>query len=350
MTNLPEATQRELMMTLGVSQIVEPVLDLAYHESERIKRETQAGDDPHGRPWFVSYHASSFPGDISQACPRAAVYGMADIPSEVPTDRWLEGVAAVGKAIELSHVRAMRDAEYLVRSGQEGVSTDPDEVGADGKPMPQMGFIDHEHWLTGSVDMPILPPNYATPHIVEVKTKAESKIREMNLGERQADPAHRRQLLCSLGLAHENPGAFKHPTEDKLLPVPVDGSIHYTARDSEWPGPQPTHEFHVDYNPEFMEQGRAHLKRFKQAFIEGELVETVPHKNTRSHPLGWKWSEGACKFCKRKRYCKADYQSGVNKLSESHAIAFARFSRPDYDYLTRRRTVFNFWEVPDPLA
>lgn len=287
---------------------------------------------------------SQFPGDASQSCPRSAVYGLADIPTEGPPDRWLVGVADVGKAVELSHVRAMRDAGYLTRSAIEGTSTDPESG------LPQIGFIDKEHWLTGSVDMPILPLNYSTPHIVEVKSKHEKKIAEMQAGERGPDESHRRQLLCSLGLAAENPGAFMHPKEDVVLPAPVDGSIFYTARDSEWPGPQPTHEFFFEHDPGFMEQGREHLKRHRQAFIEGELVETVPHKNTRSHPLGWKWSEGACKYCPAKKACKSDYQNGINKLADSHAIALARFSRPGYDYETRRRRVFAFWGEDDPLA
>lgn len=338
------ATFKELLVRLGALRVVEPVTDLAYSVALEKRWLSQAGDNPHGRPWHVSFHASSFPGDSTQACPRFAMYGLMDIPTGGPIERWLDGVADVGKAVELGIVRANRDAGFLCRSNQPGRSSDPDSK------QPQMGFIDKEHWLTGSVDMPLLPFNYDSPHIVEIKSKHESKIELMQYGERSFDAKHRNQLLCSLGLAHENPDAFKHPTEDRILAPAVDGSIYYQARDTDWPGPPQTFEFYFQYDPGFMEQGRAHLKEWRRAFIEGELPTKIPRKNTRSHPNGWRWSEGACKYCPLKKTCKQDYENGVNKIADSSAIAVAKFSRPGYDPAQKRAAVFDMWDEQDPLA
>lgn len=339
------ATLKEMLVRLGAIRIVEPVIDIAYDHVANLRWMSQAGDDPHGRPWHVSFHASQFPGDNPQACGRFAMYGMMDVPAGGPPQRWLDGVAQVGKAVELRYVRIIRDFGRLVRSNVPDTSTDPDAVDNDGKSMPQIGFIDKDHWLTGSVDLPILPFNYSSPFITEVKTKHEDKLNLMMMGERQFDEAHRRQLLCSLGLSHDNPEAFKHPTEDRLLDPATDGAVLYIARDTDWPGPEKTFEFYFQHDPAFMEEGRAKLKRWRQAFLDNELPVEVPRKNTRSHPNGpgWQWSQGACKYCPLKKACRADYDNGVTTLTDSHAVALAKFSRPGYDHKAKRSAVLSFW-------
>lgn len=296
-----------------------------------------------------SFHASSFPGDSSQACGRLALYGLADIPSEGPTERWLASVADAGKAIELSNVRRVRDAGFLCGSNQPGRSTDPDMRDEDGNEYPQIGFIDEEHWLTASVDLPMLPLGHATPHIVEVKTKHESQIDEMQTGERTFDKKHRNQLLCSLTMAAEDGQAFTHPTTGEILPAPQDGTILYLSRDCKWPGPVKSHEFLFEPDFEFMDRGRVHLREWRQAFLDGILPAPVEFKNTRSHPYGWKWSEGACRYCKMKKICKSDYQNGISNLAESGAIEHAKSLRPSYDYEAKRKVVLDFWGLEDPL-
>lgn len=336
------ATLKEMLVALGSYKVVDPVIDLAYDVVERNNWYHQSRDSPHGRPWHTSFHASSFPGDSLQACGRAAVYGLMDAQlGGGPMDRWLSRVVEAGKEMELRIVRKMRDAGYLVRSADVTRSTDPDAH------LPQIGFVDREHWLTGSIDMPILPPSYSSPHIVEVKSKHETKVDEMMAGMRKFDPGHRSQLLCSLGLANENPQIFVHPTEDRLLDPPFDGSIYYEARDDEWPGPVKNFEFYFEHNPGFMEQGRARLSSWRQSFLDQEIPQTVQRKNTRSHPYGWKWSEGVCKFCPLKKACKSDYEKGITKLSDSHAVAAAKFSRPDYDPKEKRRLVLDAWDLSD---
>lgn len=339
------------MTRLGAIKIVDPMVDLAY--ATVLEREfiEQTNDSPHGRPWHTSFHASSFPGDADQACGRAAIYGLMDVPDQGgAADRWLTQTADVGKAIELSVVRKVRDAGMLVVSGQEGRSSDPDALDEYGAPAPQMGFADPEHWLTGSVDLPMLPQNYVAPHIVEVKTKHESQIEQMHLGDRGPDEKHRRQLLCSLGLAHEHPHDFRHPITYETLPAAEDGSIYYLSRDVKWPGPVKTFEFFFNYSSEFMERGRAHLAEWRRAFLEGELPQPIPRKNARSHPYGWKWSEGVCRYCPAKKFCRADYDKGITEIKDSHAIAGATFTRPGYDPVAKRAAVLSAWGETDPLA
>lgn len=343
-------TFKEMLVRLGAYKVVGPVVDLAYVNVIAREWYHQLNDAPHGRPWHVSFHASSFPGDTEQACGRYAMYGLMDVPKGEAPDPWLDEVANIGKAIELNVVRKVRDDGRLILSGQPGRSTDPDARDENGKPMPQIGFEDAEHWLTGSVDLPLLPVNYSTPHIVEVKTKHEGKIDEMMLGMRGPDETHRRQLLCSLGLAHENPDAFLHPQTGEPMPPAVDGSIFYRARDTEWPGPMKKHEFFFSYSAAYMEQGRAHLRDWRQNFIEGELPQPIPRKNARSHPYGWKWSEGICKYCPLKKACKKDYEEGITKIADSHAVAVAQFTRPGYNAAAKRAAVFETWGLDDPLA
>lgn len=340
-------TFRELLQRLGTLRTVEPVTDYAYTVmlQKRLEEEEVA---PHGRPWHTSFHASSFPGEEPQ-CPRAALYGMLDIPDSDPISRWLNSVAEAGKTFELGVVRANREAGFLCRSNQPGRSSDPDAVDADGSPMPQMGFVDKEAWLTGSVDMPLKPWGYSSPHIVEIKSKHESQIREMQAGERSYDEKHRKQAMCSLGLANSNPDAFLDPVEDVVLEPARDCTVYYGSRDTKWPGPVETFEFYFEHDPTFFEAGRSQLISFKEAFIEGELVTKIPRKNTRSHPLGWRWSEGQCKHCPFKKLCRADYDGGVNKIMESNTIDFAKSIKPNYDAAAKRAAVFSQWDEEDPL-
>lgn len=343
------ATFKEMLVHFGALRVVEPVVDYAYSIALQQRFENAEGDSPHDRPWHVSFHASSFPGD-ERACARMAMYGLMDIPKGGPNERWLDGVSDIGKAVELGIVRANRDAGFLARSNQPGRSSDPEARTEDGKPMPQMGFEEEDTWLTGSVDMPLLPFNYSSTHIVEIKTKHESQIIEMQEGERKWDAKHRKQLLCSLGLAHDHADAFLHPTEDRVLDQAIDGSIYYHARDSKWPGPAPTFEFYFSHDPDFMKAGRETLKQWRANFIDDELPQTVVRKGARSHPFGWKWSEGLCKYCPLKKACKQDYELGITKISKSTTTSVAAFLRPGYDPAAKRKAVFDQWHMVDPLA
>lgn len=342
------------MVSLGGYRTIEPLVDVAYANVARRNWEQNGGGkgSPHGVPWFVSWHSSQFPGDTNQACGRYAMYQMADALITTPIDRWLESVSDVGSAIEKDVVRRLRDDGRLCRSNQPGRTTDPDgaEYDEEGrlKKMPQMGFVDSSCWLTGSIDAPIMPFGYVDrPLIVELKSCHESQVDERAQGMRGCKEEHRRQLLCSLGLAHEfGEGVFLHPTEDRALLPPDDGGVYYVARDESWPGPKKTWEYFFSYDADFMEQGRAHLRSWRQSFLDDELPQTVPRKNTRSHPYGWRWSEGRCRFCEMKRHCRRDYDRGVTKISESSAVMLASMVREGYTYTGEggvRDQVIGFW-------
>jgi hypothetical protein len=339
-------TFREMLAHFGVISVVEPAFDLAWQL--KLIDEFENGErTPHGRPWHVSFHASEFPGDSKNACARAAVYKLMDIGSGVG-DRWLQNTAEVGKALELANVRAIRDTGRLVRCSVPGMSTDPDARDEAGELMPQIGFIDSEHWLTGSIDLPMLAIGEEDrPHIVEHKTKHENAIKQMQFGMKGPNAEHRRQLMCSLGLAHENADAFTHPFEDRALLPAREGSVYYQARDTEWMAggnEVASHSFLFEHSPEFMNQGRAHLKRFKQAFLDGEIPEDRPFRKGRDHPFGWMWSQGLCQYCDLKKICQTDYRNHVVKLEKSSAIAVAMFTRGGYDHKAIRARVIGFWD------
>ncbi len=339
---------KEFMARLGAIRVVEPIIDESYKIVEERRFREDFHGSPHGRKWNQSFHASTFPGD-KKACSRKAMYELMDVQGIESTgfDRFLATVVDAGKDLELQLVRRVRDAGFFVRSGQPGRSTDPDAVDEHGRPMPQVGFADSEHWLTGSVDMPMLPYNYESPLIVEIKTKSSTKIDEMIAGERGPDPQHRHQLLTSLGLAHENPDAFLHPTEDRALKPAVDGSIYYIARDTDWPGPIKTFEFYFEYDPDFMAAGRRTLAKFRDHFIAGDLPEEIPRKNSRSHPFGWKWSQGLCCYCDLKKICRSDYDAGITRIKDSNLNAVAMYTKNGYSHKDTRQAVLDAWSAED---
>ena len=336
---------KELLTNVGANKVVDPVVSFCWDNS--LAEEAAEGDrSPHGRKWNVSFHASEWP-DPEYPCPRAAGYQMMDLGS-MNTERWLNQTAEVGKAIELAQVRKVRDSGRLARSNVPGTSTDPEARDENNEPMPQIGFIDKEHWLTGSVDLPLMVFNQDhKPHIVEIKSKWVEHIEAMQKGERKADTKHIRQLKCSLGMAHKAKNAFLHPTEDRVLDPPDDGSIYYIARDSPWIRGNtevPTHEFYFKHDEGFMEEGYANFKIFKKAFLEDVLVTEVERRNSRSHPLGWMWSKGACQYCSFKKVCKADYEAGITTLSDTTGSEEARKTRKDYDPKVVRQDVLDFWD------
>lgn len=307
-------TRGELYARLGMTKpIADTILTKAYlNEEEQIWRE-DLGNDPHGEPWFVSFHASEFPGDDSKACARRALYGRLDIPNMEPTGPMLRAVAEAGKAMEESYVWRYHRSGMLL-------SYPPSEPH-------QMGYEDKEHWLTGSPDAIIYNPLRNRPHVVEIKSKDRDKVNDMRNGKRSFDAAHRKQLLTYIGLTHER-SIDLWPEYDEC----IQGSILYGARDR----PNERHEYLFKYNAEFMEQGRAKLKLWQGFFLDEEL----PERNK-----DWRWTENPCKYCPVKKLCKQDVKDKVTKLSESNAIKFTKELRPDYDYDIKRKQVLSRWNV-----
>jgi hypothetical protein len=96
----PEAPPLDLFSlyaSLGLVRVMEPQTELLMRE--RAARELEKSDyGPHERPWFTSFHASSFPGDPAVACKRQLLYRMMDLPPAEPMPPWVTTTGTVGKA------------------------------------------------------------------------------------------------------------------------------------------------------------------------------------------------------------------------------------------------------------
>jgi len=380
----------ELYMHLNLLSGMEP--DTEDLMRERAEREfvDDEHDSPHSRPWFVSHHASQFPGDPLEACARKLVYRMMNIPSgEGAMAPWVTSTGAVGKAGELDIVDAWYKGGRML-----GVPEDPTRPD-----VYQLGFVDRDHWLTGSTDLAILKRGWTRPHIVEIKGKADDVLVEMIDGRpmqrdgivvnepRQPDEAHARQLKATLGLAHEydwgevvvcryswrilwaeliarlDPSGgglvlgtdyFNRCPEHGYdcqhafrLEPPTTGEIYYWSRS--WPRGNPrlgprTKSFFYEYDPAYMEAGREILREARTHFEAG----TIPPR----HP-SMQWSVGPCQNCESKIYCRMDEGLEPRKrkptmtrratLAESHGVEHALSVRPGYDLNVIRERVLSEW-------
>lgn len=313
---LRRLSRAEFFTRTQVTRTIEPITIRAYKEVEDERWRNQEGDNPHGNPWHVSFHASQFPGDNPMACPRQALYRMMDFPSAEPFNRNARTVMEAGKSIEVELVRTWHDAGILLSAG-------PDEE-------IQTGFEMPEVWLTGSVDAIIKPHNWNKPVPVEIKSKYHNVIEEMHRG-RGPDDAHVSQIKVQLALLRH----FQDEMFPGLDPV-THGYIYYLSRDR----PSVTAEFRVDYDPAFFEMGVQRLKEWKAMFDEDYLPVSNPSKK---HPFGWRWSYPPCQFCNFKKTCQLDFQSGNQQLSESIGVNRARLIRPDYDPEAARQRVLERW-------
>lgn len=388
----PYLSLRDLYMHLGLLSVVEP----ATEEVMRARAERSYVDDefdsPHELPWNVSFHASSFPGDPADACARALVYRMMNIPSgEGAMAPWVTSTGAVGKAIEMDVVDAWFRAGRML-----ALPEDRSRFGVH-----QLGFVDREHWLTGSTDLPILPRGWSKPHLIEVKGQADDVLVEMLQGRllerdgkqvvemRGPTPAHAIQLRCSLGLAHEydwgevkvcsscwfileadvyerlSPDGDWHsplcagmgedhcphcgPTSvvEFELQAPTTGEIYYASRS--WPRGHPRHgkrtkTFFFEHDQAFMQRGRRVLAEARDDFVAGKLPQRPKHMQ---------WSQGACQYCRYKAACRLDEGleprkrkptlKKVERLQDSNVVEHALSVRPNYSYERTRQGVLDQW-------
>lgn len=349
-------TRREMYQALGLIKIVDPILNKAVERIQREKFESSEPNSPHGEPWHTSFHASQFPGDDVQACPRQAVYQMADFAQKEPNSRFLNAVADTGTAIETLITNIWADEGILI-------STDHTK----GRDI-QTGFSDDEHWFTGSVDALIVPPGWDSILPIEIKSKALDKVIQMKRGQKPADPSHINQASAYIGFSHEelhkrfpvlrickSTGALaedistgecrRHGVVECLKTVNTQptnkGVIYYVARDDF----SVTHEFLLDYNPEFMKVGRERLKDWQNLFELGIIQQDQEKK----HPLeGWAWSTGPCKFCPyKKEVCKPDFVDGITNLEESNGIKWTESVRGSYDLEATVQRVKDRWNVDE---
>jgi CRISPR/Cas system-associated exonuclease Cas4 (RecB family) len=298
-------------------KVVDDLTDLAYKIVLQDQFEQDTNRSPHGHPWHTSFHASQFPTEIDKACPRKAVYQLANFSPLSPPDRWLVGLGEVGKAIEVALVQKWHDLGVLL-------SPPPTE------PI-QLGARDKDSWLTTSFDSILLPLDWNRPLPVEVKSKSIEKVREMILANRQPDPEHVAQLKVQLYFLAKNQKKW-YPNLDPV----THGVIYYVARDD----PKVTKEFNIPLDMEFVEERMELLKEWQELFLNEEIKQT----QKKSHPLGWKWSEPPCKWCPFKKHiCKPDWQEGITDLNESRGITWTTELREHYSYGESRETVIDRW-------
>ena len=320
------ASRSELFARLGILKpLVDPILNAAYKLEEQQIWEKDLFNSPHGEHWHTSFHASSFPGDDEKACGRKAIYTLMNIPDFDPINRDGRAIMDAGKDVE---------KQIVTRFDRSGVLLSND-AGANY----QLGFEDSEHWLTGSPDAVIRLPQFNRPHVVEVKSKDQKAVEEMQMGMRSFSPEHRRQVLTYIGLAHEMPEQINQVGGVSIWPVDMDsevndGTILYVSRDR----PGTTHEYRFQYNKDFMDKGREVLASWKRQY----LAEHLPDR-----PKSWKWTEQPCKWCPVKKICKADYKAEEQRLYKSAGIAHAKEVRGEYDYEDTRGAVLARWGLDD---
>lgn len=354
---IPFLDRLEFYGWLGVLKTVDPVTAELLDEVAEKKWREDTFDSPHEHAWFTSFHASQFPGDDIDACGRYLLYVMMNLPATGPMPPWVTMCGTLGKAGE-------EDIVWAWHHGGRLLSAPPDsEV--------QTGFEAPHAFMSGSTDMTVLRPFTTAPHVVEIKSKADEVIEQMITGQRKWDKAHRKQLLASLGLAHEydwgkvwvceetwriplveevDPGPFGSSGRQKVCRVhgddsclieielerPTTGAIYYWSRS--WP--RKTHEFFFRHNQDFMKAGLETLEKLKNNFLNDVLPPRPEH---------YQWSIGPCKDCRMKKHaCKPDEgkknDPSVTKLSESHGIEFAKTIRPDYDFDLVRAAVEQRWK------
>jgi hypothetical protein len=326
-TMLRRLTHKEMLTRLQIVRTLEPVVNRAFEISEQKRYEEQEGDDPHGQPWHVSFHASKFPGNDPMACPREALYTMMDLPRGVFSRR-SRMLMNIGKQVELDIVRAFDDAGMLLSASIDHKV--------------QTSFKAKDQWLTGSVDCVIR--RHDAPLPIEIKTKDRQTVLDMRLGKCGPDDAHVKQLKTQLGMIYVAQSLCE--IWDNLEMV-SHGYIYYVSRGDEKNEREVlTAEFRVDLDKKFFEVGLARLAEWRGWFEDNVLPELNPGKRDSKfgHPNGWRWSYLPCAWCDHKKTCQEDFRAGVIELEKSVGIPRARKIRENYSYEKARQRVFSFWE------
>jgi hypothetical protein len=288
----------------------------AYEKVARSRWALSIQEAPHGKRWHTSFHASRFPSHEAASCDRAAMYEMLAVPPPKPASPSLVAISDAGKDIEVQIVTRWYSAGILLSHPP----TDP----------VQLGFEDHEHWLTCSFDAILdLRPDWDAVHPVDVKGKDHSVVEAMIAGNKGPELRHVQQVTAQTYLArmhHERMGW------DELGFEKARGaSLLYVSRAR----PMTMQEFYIQYDEDAVNIGLERLERRQQQFVDEELPERDP---------SWQWMEDPCRWCDFKSYCKKDVRKGVTELEQSAAVAGARKVNPFYEYSLVRQAVLDRWK------
>lgn len=391
--DIPTMSRFEMYAYLNLVSVMEPHTENVLQAQALVDLIEDEFDSPHSRPWFVSYHGSQFPGEPTNACKRQLAYRMMNFPSPTPMPPWVTATGVVGKAGELYIANAWFKQGHMLAIPEDPAHPE----------YHQLGFVHEEAWMTVSTDLPILPPGWTKPYIVELKCKAHDVVEEMLQGKliqkfdgtlekvgRGPDEKHAIQLKATIGKAHDydwgevtvcgncwkifyadiferlgapdrmNPAISpQRAAEDHLqfcpwcsietfdtrtfkLDPPVSGEIYYWSRS--WP--RTTKSFYYEHDQAFMDAGLEILKETRAHYIADEIPPRPDH---------FQWSIGPCGMCDAKKYCKEDFglqgkqrkprpENVRTKLTESAGVEHTRRMRPHYDPDAVRQRVFDEWD------
>lgn len=268
---------------------------------------------PHGVPWHTSFHASSFPSD-SDSCARKQLYTFLSIPEPQPINEFTRNIFDAGKDIETNFVNRLHSLGVLLSAPTWSKK--------------QTSFKLDSHWLTGSCDAIIKDSSGTRPYVIEVKTKSSDKIYQMRSGACGYDDKHKSQLLTYLSLLRVMMSETDFLSDYDL---PEFGSIFYLSREN----PSLTHEFVFKYDDSFFQDGLSKLAEWRDYFLD-DVLPPVDE--------GRQWSKGECASCSFKKHaCKPDSVSGVDKLSETCGVSWAKEVYDNYDVNDIRERVIKRW-------
>jgi hypothetical protein len=310
-------SREEMFLKLGIYSSG-PNLDDLTERAYRDWEETQWREPARPR---TSFTASKVGGE--PRCARQALYRLMNIPSPEPIEP--RGVAIMRQGI------AAED-QIVFRWGRAGLTIAGSVPLNEGGRIRQLAIRSPEHWLAGFTDSVLdlrrIGWDYVTP--VDVKSKSEKKIREMQDGNPPDDGEYRTQVMIyTWGCIqiHEQMG-----WADMGLKPAIGGSILYVSRDN----PRNSYEVWVPYEESYVQELLDDLLEWKAQFLAGRLPP---------RPKEWRWTEQPCKWCDFKKMCKQDIRDDVNVLYDSCTVKFAREVDPGYDPEKNRRMVVKRWEA-----
>lgn len=313
----------ELFTKLGVIKDhpdLDKMTEKAYADLEEKIWKENLESSPHGRPWFTSFHASSFP-EKDKPCGRKALYTMLDIPEPAPMSPFLRGVANIGQAVEY---------QIVYRWAKAGKTLGIDVPKNEGDPLVQLKFEDPKTWLTGSMDAVLdLRPEYDSVLPVDIKSKKHEIVEQMIMGQLSYEEKHFSQVQAYMYLCNE---FHEKMGWDKLGLKPAKGAfIYYASRQD----PRTAKEFYIPIDWDYIGEGIKNLLLWKNHFLEGTLPE---------RDKSWRWTEQPCKWCVyKKEACKPDNKENILQIDQSKAIDFAKKLREKYDYEEIRKEVLERW-------
>lgn len=335
----------ELFARLGRITVVDAMLNeassyVAEHEWRSPERGT------------TSFHVTKFPGG-ARPCARKLTYDLMNFPAAEPMPPMVGATAIVGKAVEEHEVSMLEYAGRLLSTPADAAD--------------QISVFDADHWISGRMDIVILPRFWNRPLLIEKKTKDSDVVDEMRALTRSYDEAHGHQVRVYVAILRElsrtiwpsavvckhtwriaEPGVEPvidamvckdhgiHADSGCLIEIDLQplqsGVLSYSSRNR----PNVRASWYFEHDEAWWQRGLEVIREAQEAYA----TDRIP-----PHPFGGKqWSAKPCQYCPHKKNsCKPDHQAGVTKLSDSHGVEWARGVFGHYDPKAIRQAVLDRW-------